>query len=228
MHKGCTRLWRKIWSNAVLADLGKRFSRLKAWLFITNDLAAGKDNQAAGLKRGEFVASVRFLAKSFNWSRGSVLRFLEALSQNSMIMRVGHLAGQEAGHFSVCKYETYNFPRDTWRDTSRDTIKEVFKESKNKIKDTHMPSADGDRVRPQVLIEIFQQHNQSLPEVKALTAERLRKCQTRINQAVRDGCLDQYLADFTAAVKKLSKRPSFAGKARAVGGRASIGLLTIR
>jgi hypothetical protein len=221
MHRGYTCLWRKIWSNAVLAEPGKRFSRLEAWLFIINELAAGKDNQSAGVKRGEFVASVRLLADCFNWSRGSVLRFLEALSQNSMIMRVGHLAGQEAGHFSVCKYETYNFPRDTSRDTSRDTIKEVFKESKNKIKDTHMPSADGDRVRPQVLIEIFQQHNQSLPEVKTLTAERLRKCQTRINQAVRDGCLDQYLADFAAAVKKAQQTPFLRGEG-ARGWRASL------
>ena len=30
----------------------------------------------------------------------------------------------------------------------------------------------------------------------------LKKCRLRINQAVRDGCLEQYLADFLAAVKK--------------------------
>jgi hypothetical protein len=29
-------------------------------------LAAGMDDEAAGLKRGEFVASIRFLAKTFN------------------------------------------------------------------------------------------------------------------------------------------------------------------
>ena len=96
-------LWRKIWSNAVLTEPGKRFSRLEAWLYITNALAAGTDNQAAGLKRGEFVASIRRCAECFHWSRGAVERFLETLSKNSMIMRVGHEpghpAGQEAGHF---------------------------------------------------------------------------------------------------------------------------------
>ena len=61
MHRGYTCLWRKIWSNAVLAEPGKRFSRLEAWLYITNVLAAGMDDQAAGLKRGEFMASVRQL-----------------------------------------------------------------------------------------------------------------------------------------------------------------------
>ena len=64
-------------------------------------------------------------------------RFINQLLENSMIMRVGHSVGQEAGHFSVCNYETYNTPRNTKRDTERDTFKEVFKESKNnKIKDT--------------------------------------------------------------------------------------------
>jgi len=64
------------------------------------------DDQAAGLKRGEFVASVRQFAACFHWSLGAVLRFLETLLQNSMIMRVGHQAGQEAGHFAVCNYDS--------------------------------------------------------------------------------------------------------------------------
>jgi hypothetical protein len=98
MHRGYTCLWRKIWSNAVLAEPGKRFSRLEAWLYITNVLAAGMDDQAAGLKRGEFVASVRQFAGYFNWSIGSAHRFLETLSQNSMIMRVEHPVEHSAEH----------------------------------------------------------------------------------------------------------------------------------
>jgi hypothetical protein len=60
----------------------------------------------------------------------------------------------------------------------------------------------GEGRSPKILVEIYQQQNQSLPEVKVLTAERLKKCRSRIDQAVRDGCLEQYLADFKAAVKK--------------------------
>jgi hypothetical protein len=159
-----------------------------------------------------------------------------------MIMRVGHSVGQEAGHFSVCNYETYNTPRNTKRDSERDTFKEVLKESKNKIKDTHasakapaclpgFASASPDtsalinapagmiafckepvRLHPKILVEIYQQNNQSLPEVKALTSERLKKCRLRINQAVRDGCLEQYLADFLAAVKKAQQTPFLRGE----------------
>jgi hypothetical protein len=75
-------------------------------------------------------------------------------------------------------------------------------------------------VSPQILVEIYRQNNQALPEVKALTAERLRKCRSRIDQAVRDGCLEQYLADFTAAVKKAQQTPFLRGEG-ARGWRAS-------
>jgi hypothetical protein len=139
-------------------------------------------------------------------------------------MRVGHSAGQEAGHFSVCNYATYNPSRNAERDTQRDTFKEVFKESKNKIKDTPAfadasPGAPalfkvsvGVCVSPKILVDIFQQNNQSLPEVKALTSERLKKCRSRINQAERDGCLEQYLADFMEAVKKAQQTPFLRGE----------------
>jgi hypothetical protein len=301
MHRGYTCLWRKIWSNAVLAEPGKRFSRLEAWLYITNVLSTPIDDEASGLKRGEFVASIRQLAEYFNWSRGAVLRFLEILSENSMIMRVGHQAGQEAGHFAVCNYDTYNSPRDTWRDTGRDTECAVEQEaehlnvcdkdtynvprdtgrqgvcniynnnSSNRNKDTpasakasagapahayssagapaHAYSSAGKPTEPlvpageppsatapanercglarrsfseggKILPELYKQHNQLLPEVKVVTAERLRRCRSRINQAVRDGCLEQYLADFAAAVKKAQQTPFLRGEG-ARGWRAS-------
>ncbi len=220
MHRGYTCLWRKIWSNAVLTEPGRRFSRLDAWLYITNVLAAGKDDQAAGLKRGEFTASIRKCAECFNWSIGAVQRFLELLLENSMIMRVVrepiHSAIQEAGHFIVCNYETYNPSRNAERYTERYaeryTFKEVLKESINKTKDTREPASAGACVSPKILPELYQQHNQSLPEVKALTSERLKKCRSRINQAVSDGCLEQYLTDFAAAVKKAQQTPFLRGE----------------
>ena len=52
----CTYLRRKVWSNPLLCDPWKKFSRLEAWLYLTNVLAAGVDDQAAGLKRGELSA----------------------------------------------------------------------------------------------------------------------------------------------------------------------------
>jgi hypothetical protein len=235
MHRGYTCLWRKIWANAILAEPAKRFSRLEAWLYITNVLAIGINDSAAGLKRGEFTASVRQLAGYFNWSIGAVHRFLEILLQNSMIVRVGHLAEHSAERFSVCNYDTYNAPRYRERNSERNTFKEVFSNIyiNNKYKDTHHTPMPADKpacmsalasakadVSPKILPELYKQHNQSLPEVKVLTAERLRKCRSRINQAVRDGCLEQYLADFAAAVKKAQQTPFLRGEG-ARGWRAS-------
>jgi hypothetical protein len=221
MHRGYTCVWRKIWANTVLVEPERQFTRLEAWLFITNMLAAGVDNPAAGRKRGEFVASIRFLARTFNWSQAMAQRFIDQLLENSMIERVIresiHPAIQDARRFSVCNYETYNAPQGTERYAERYAdrykYKKGFKESKNKEKNTsHCPAAQDAQVSPKILLEIYQQHNQALPEVKAITSERLKKCRSRVNQAVRDGCLEQYLADFTEAVKKAQQTPFLRGE----------------
>ena len=230
MNRGYTLLWRKIWANPLLCEPGKKFSRLEAWLYILNVLAAGMDDEKTGLKRGEFVASIRFLAERFNWSHGTTQRFIDQLLDYSMISRVVREAVrqpvQEARHFIVSNYETYNQVRYTdrygKRYAERYKIKEVLKEGLKEVekKDTHMPAEAGVHVSPKILFEIFQQQNQSLPEVKALTSERLKKYRSRIDQAVRDGCLEQYLADFTAAVKKAQQTPFLRGEG-ARGWRAS-------
>jgi hypothetical protein len=221
MNRGYTLLWRKIWSNPLLGETGKKFSRLEAWLYLTNVLAAGMDDEKSGLKRGEFVVSVRHLAMTFNWSHGMAQRFISLLVENSMISRVVRdavrPAVQEAGHFIVCNYDAYNRARYAERYgkryTERYKIKEVVKEVRKEVeKDTLVPSGDDARVSPKILVEIYRQYNQALPEVKALTAERLKKCRSRIDQAVRDGCLEPYLADFTAAVKKAQQTPFLRGE----------------
>jgi hypothetical protein len=61
MKRGSTFLWRKTWTNPLFKEDGKRFSRLEAWLYMTNVLAVGMDDEAAGLKRGEFIVSVRHM-----------------------------------------------------------------------------------------------------------------------------------------------------------------------
>ncbi len=221
MNRGYTFLWRKTWTNPILQEKGKKFSRLEAWLYLTNVLAAGVDDSGTGLRRGEFRVSVRRLADLWSWSSTAVFRFLRLLEENQMISRLKHqpeqLAVQEAERFIVCNYNTYNPAgnnrRNTDRNAQRNTIKEGIKEGVNEVeKDTHGPAARDAPVSPKILLEIYEQQNQSLPEVKALTAERLRKCRSRIDQAVRDGCLEQYLADFTAAVKKAQQTPFLRGE----------------
>ena len=88
MNRGYTLLWRKIWSNPVLTEPGRKFSRLEAWLYIINVLASGKDDESYGLKRGEFSASIRYLALKWNWPRANVQRFFRKLETEGMIARI--------------------------------------------------------------------------------------------------------------------------------------------
>jgi hypothetical protein len=229
VNRGYTLIWRKLWANPLFCEPGKKFTRLEAWLHLTNVLATGIDDPDAGLSRGEFRASVRRLARLWNWSPSATFRFLRLLEENRMISRVKHLAEhqteQEAEHFIICSYSTYNpernSKRNSERNAQRNTIKEGIKEVVNEVeKDTHLPAEAGVHVSPKILVEVYQKQNQSLPEVKALTAERLKKCRSRIDQAVRDGCLEQYLTDFAVAVKKAQQTPFLRGEG-ARGWRAS-------
>ena len=68
MNRGYTLPWGRTWANPLLCEPGKKFSRLEAWLYLTDFLAVGKDNEAAGLKRGEFIVSVRHLVSRFKWT----------------------------------------------------------------------------------------------------------------------------------------------------------------
>ena len=163
MNRGYTFLWRKTWANPVLQEKGKKFSRLEAWLYLTNVLATGVDDPGAGLRRGEFRASVRRLADLWNWSPTAAFRFLRLLEENSMISRVKHTAEhpaeQEAERFIICNYSTYNPERNTKRNgernAQRNTIKEGIKEGVNEVeKDTHSPAARDVPVSPKILLEI--------------------------------------------------------------------------
>jgi hypothetical protein len=220
MDRGYTLQWRKVWDNPVLKERGKRFSKLEAWFYMVNKLASGTDNPETGLKRGEFDASYRFLARAWRWDVAVTYRFMRVLRKEGMISSQQHPAQHLAQHgeqrFSICNYNGYNPQRNannnTQRNTSRNKVKEGFKEGiKEEIKPLSATSADA-AVTPKILFHIYRSNNQKLPGVKALTPERAERCQARINQAVRDGCLSQYLADFTEAVKKAQLTPFLRGE----------------
>ena len=91
MNRGYIHFWRKTWDNKVLHERSKRFSRLEAWLWIISIETRGVDDAEIGLRRGEFEASIRFLARAWRWSVGAVHGFLRELERNSMIIRLdGH------------------------------------------------------------------------------------------------------------------------------------------
>lgn len=222
MKRGYILYWRKMDDCKVLQEPGKRYSKKEAWIHLVAYEAQGVPRN--GLHRGEFEVSYRYLAKKWNWSKSSVERFMKDLQDGSdpMIKRLGqsagHLVGQSAGHFIICKYDDYNKPwdsqRDTSRDTSRDKLNNVLNKGKEGEKDTCPPKADAS-----VLFDIFASENKKLPQVKTLTPDRRAKCRSRINQAERTGCLEQYLKDFRDAVAKAQQVPFLYGESG--GWRAS-------
>ena len=72
------------------------------------------------LPRGTFLASIRFLAKRWNWPKSKVHRYLELL-QDPRINKIGTETETPAGTvYRIVKYDTYANPGDTQRDTQRD------------------------------------------------------------------------------------------------------------
>jgi hypothetical protein len=151
MNRGYTLLWRKTWANPPLREPRKKFSRLEAWLHLTNILATGIDDPDIGLSRGEFRVSIRRLAGLWNWSPSVAFRFLKLLEENRMISRVKHqaehLAEQEAEHFTICNYSTYNPERNSKRNTIKEGLKEGINEKTHTCPRTSSSKSTGNTTR---------------------------------------------------------------------------------
>lgn len=211
-EKGYTFLWRKQFDNPFLMPKGHVFTRFEAWTDICNRLARGTDGD--GLKRGEFKASARFLAKRWNWGRSTAADFLKELEKLNMIERSGRLPGHLPGHFSVCNYETYN--PTSGRKSGR--LPGQIKEGERRIKES--PDGDLSSTHPRLLLDRYNRYNQVLPAVRAFSPDRQSKCRSRINRALQKGRLEPYLKDFEEAVKKAQRVPFLRGEGR-LGWRAS-------
>lgn len=61
------------------------------------------------VRRGDLVASVRYLAQRWNWSKGRVERFMDLLRQQNMI---GTRTETGISVISLCNYDAYNPSRD--------------------------------------------------------------------------------------------------------------------
>ncbi len=137
MDRGYTLLWRKTWSNPVLLERNKVFSKFEAWLYLTNIQARGVDSD--GILRGEMEVSYRYLAKAWRWDVAKTYRFIQALIEQKMLEdlpqntpeKVKHQVKHLMKHLKVCKYETYNPMRNAERNTKRNKVKEGIKEGIN-------------------------------------------------------------------------------------------------
>lgn len=109
---GTVNVARAIWDDPTFKD--SEMSQREAWIWMIAE-ASWKDrikrvgNAEIALKRGQLVASTRFLAKAWLWSEPRVRRYFEMLENRRMISRVTD-AGVTV--ISICKYDDYqNTPR---------------------------------------------------------------------------------------------------------------------
>lgn len=106
----------------MLKEPGREFSRREAWLFLFSNLANGIEKN--GLRRGEFEASIRYLAGRWSWHVSKVHRFLQNLEREGMIRKIQQGSESTPDRFIVCKYDTYqdrNANRNTQRNAKRNT-----------------------------------------------------------------------------------------------------------
>lgn len=122
--EGYIKLSRKFFSNELWNE-ARTYSSCEAWL----DLIASARFEATPRKeciggrevsysRGQYPASIRFLAGRWKWSERRVRTFLSYLKRNDMISLSSN---QGINIITLTKYEEYNSRCDTRSDTITDT-----------------------------------------------------------------------------------------------------------
>lgn len=92
----------------------REFSRAEAWIdllrsvrFEANSTKVIIGNKAITIQRGEYPASLRFLAKRWKWSKNKVDSFLNLLIDERMIEK-RTAEGTTQTVIKICNYDTYN------------------------------------------------------------------------------------------------------------------------
>lgn len=121
--EGFIKLSRKFFSNELWNE-ARTFSSCEAWLDLIQSArfdAAPRKVSIGGREvicnRGQYPASIRFLAKKWGWTERRVRTFISYLKKEGMVTT--HLV-QGMNIITLCKYDEYN-SSDTVSDTMIDT-----------------------------------------------------------------------------------------------------------
>ncbi len=111
MEKGFIRLSRKFFTHQFWTE-SRTYSVCEAWLFLIKEArfdAAPRTESIGGReitwKRGQYPASIRFLAREWGWTERAVRSFLNRLKKNKMITT---RCTQGMNVITLCNYELYN------------------------------------------------------------------------------------------------------------------------
>lgn len=129
--KGYIRLNRRFFSDTMWTE-ARTFSSCEAWLdliqssrFDATPRKVSIGGREVVVCRGQFAASIRFLAKRWQWGERKVRSFLAYLKKREMITSE---SSQGINLITVLNYDEYsgNMGWDTSKDTDKDTSKDTI------------------------------------------------------------------------------------------------------
>jgi hypothetical protein len=140
---------RDLWADTAFAD--EPFSEREAWVWMICEASWKRREKRIGgtvveTERGQFAASVRFMAEAFKWSKSRVHRFLDRLKNRDMI---GTASGTGILVVTIRNYDKYQSgaeasgtlrERDTGqqRDSSGTNEKKGERRVKEEVEDTNV------------------------------------------------------------------------------------------
>ena len=106
---GYVKISRAIFGHGMFKE--EPYTEIQAWIWFICGASYKDDTVRVGhliidVKRGEYVASIRFLAKKFKWTTSRVKRFLDRLTRGKMVTTK---ATQGITSINLLNYDEYQF-----------------------------------------------------------------------------------------------------------------------
>jgi hypothetical protein len=126
-ERGVFAVDRGVWDHPIFAP--EPFTEREAWLWLVSTAAWTEKRVRVGkaivaLQRGQLAFATRFLADKWKWAHSKVVRFLNRLKTDTMVIT---LATREATLITICNYDEYQFGQNTTETqtgTQTDTLPE--------------------------------------------------------------------------------------------------------
>lgn len=130
---GWFKVFRKVFDCPAFE--GERFSKREAWIYIVSRANhSPKDVRGMHIDRGQFHDSIEKLAMTWKWDRKSVMRFLDFLeSENMIVIEKSRYGTSKGTMITVVNYEVYQGSMDINEDIKRDIKEDIKKDIKRDI-----------------------------------------------------------------------------------------------
>lgn len=130
---GWFKVFRKVFDCPAFE--GERFSKREAWIYIVSRANhSPKDVRGMHIDRGQFHDSIEKLAMTWKWDRKSVMRFLDFLeSENMIVIEKSRYGTSKGTMITVVNYEVYQGAMDINEDIKRDIKEDIKKDIKRDI-----------------------------------------------------------------------------------------------